>query len=56
MVEKNDEGKFLVKGAVITELLENEQKKLKNFEVEFKHDPTKVVPGTEIKMNSEVRP
>ena len=56
MIDRTNNGKFLVDGAVLTDLLQTSQKGLENFEVEFKPDAKKLIPGTEIKMNYEMDP
>lgn len=54
MIEKTHDGKFLVEGALLTDLLEQDNKKLDEFEIEFDHDTKKLIPGTKLKKNSEM--
>ena len=54
MIDKGCETKFLIEGAQLTDLLKQEDEKMEEFEVEIHPNGRKIVPGTKIRMNSDV--
>ena len=54
-VEKESDAQFLAAGGIVTEIIEQQEDELKNFEVELvEPNKDKIVPGTKIIPNSKV--
>ena len=53
-IDKTDDRKFIVKGAVVTGLLPQEEDEMKMFECEMEKPNKKLLPGYEMKKNVDL--